>query len=94
MFEGDLNSRNNIFPEGPICNIEGKEVPPFVTCSPSGGITSEILTNSLKHIDNYLNFDRSVATLSLQIDGHASRFDERFLSYINPVDNKDGKNGM
>ena len=61
-----------VSPGEPVCCVDGKNIQPFVTCSTSGGIPSEILTNSLKHIDKYLNIDRSVSTPSLQIDEHGS----------------------
>ena len=74
-----------------MCCVDEKNIPPFTTCSTSGSITSEILTNSLKHIDKYLNLDRSVATPLLQMDGHGSWFEEVFLRCINPVSKNDGK---
>ena len=54
-------------------------------------LTSEILTNYLKHIDKYLNLDRYVATPSLQMVGYGSWFEKIFLRYINPVSENDGK---
>ena len=90
VFKDDLDCDRNIFRGGPVCFIDGKEMPPFVTYSPSGGITSEISTNALKHVDKFLNLDRSVAIPSLQIDGYGSRFDESFLTYTNPVDEMNG----
>jgi len=85
FFESNIADSKQIFPGGPICCVDGKMIPPFVTCSTSGGVTFEILTNSLKHIDEYLKLDLNVATPSLQIDRHGSRFEEVFLSYINPL---------
>ena len=33
---------SHIFPGGPTCHVGDKVIPPFITCSPSGGITSQI----------------------------------------------------
>ena len=48
MVDGDLLMRANsgsgkLFPGGPKCCFQGKEVPEFICCSPKGGITSELL---------------------------------------------------
>ena len=80
----NANGVNQIFPGGPCCTVGGRIVPPFVTCSTSGGITATILTQCLRHIDKHLGLDRSVATPSLVLDGHGSRFSLEFLTYINP----------
>ena len=73
-FENNISGNTKIIPGGPVCWVEGKIILPFVTCSMFGGIISEILTNSLKHINKYLDLDRFIATLSLYIDGHGSHF--------------------
>jgi hypothetical protein len=84
--EVDLNENSNgvdkYYPYGPTCYPFGKEVETYVTCSESGSITSEILVESLAHIDRKLTFDRSEAVPFLLLDGHGSRFLLPFLDYI------------
>ena len=90
--EGDLvknmaeNSHgvDKYFPYGPSCWVDGKEIPCYVRCSENGSITSEILTDILKHIDSFNIFDRREATPFLLLDGHGSRFGLDFLEYVNP----------
>ena len=86
-----ISGNKKIFPGGLVCYVDGKIIPPFVNCSSSDGIISQILINSLKNIDKYLDLDRTVATPSLKIDGRGSQFEETFLSYINPMSNNDGR---
>jgi hypothetical protein len=71
------------FPFGPICDVDGKQIPTFMANSEKGGITPEILTGALKQIDTYHVFDRTEATPVLLLDGHGSRFDFEFLNYVN-----------
>jgi len=85
FFESNIADNIKIFPGGPVFCFDEKMIPPFVTWSTSGGVTSETLTNSLKHIDKHLKIDRNVVTPSLQIDEHGSRFEEVCFSYINPL---------
>ncbi len=70
------------YPYGPTCNLNGKQVPAVVTCSPSGSITSEILRSVLTHLNKYIEFDQTEATPFLLLDGHQSRFELPFLTYI------------
>ena len=90
LLADDVKGENGVFSGGPTCVVDGKSIPPYVTCSTSGGITPEILTNSLKHLDEYMSFDRSTATPTLLLDGHGSRFDETFLEYANPDNEEKG----
>ena len=72
-----------LFPGGPTCKFGGKEIPCMVRWSPKGGITSQILADSLAHIDSFDVFDRSTGKIPfLLLDGHNSRFDLPFLEYI------------
>ena len=41
MMEENSNDTEKIFPGGPNYNVGDKVVPHFVTCSPSGGITTK-----------------------------------------------------
>ena len=43
--------RGKVFPGGPVCEFNGKNIPTFVTNSDSGGITPDILVEVLKHLD-------------------------------------------
>ena len=59
-------------------------IPPFVCCSESGSITSDLLAKMLQHIDFYAQPDHtSDAIPFLLLDGHGSHFEEPFLDYIN-----------
>jgi hypothetical protein len=72
------------YPQGPVCNINGKEVPTFCCCSESGSITGDLLVEMLRHIDKYKVFDRADGIDPfLILDGHGSRFELPFLEYIN-----------
>jgi len=55
----------------------------YITCSESGSITSDILKETLKHLDRKLTFDREEAKPFLLLDGHGSHFKLPFLEYIN-----------
>jgi hypothetical protein len=85
MVDIEQNSHgvDKFYPYGPTCVVGRKSVEAYVTCSESGSITSDILTNVLKYLDKKLNFDRSEADLFLLLDGHGSRFELPFLDYIN-----------
>ena len=75
--------KNEIFPGGPTCKIEGKIIPPFITCSPHRGITSPILSDILKWIDHYNIFERgaNLPTPCVLLDVHSSRLELPFLKY-------------
>lgn len=77
------------FPMGPSCTLNGVEVPTFCCCSENGSITADLLTDMLKTIDGLGVFDRSDGVPPfLLLDGHGSRFDLTFLTYINNIDTK------
>ena len=72
-----------LFPGGPSCTFQGKEIPCMVRWTPKGGITSEILAEALQHIDSYNVFQREDGRMPfLLLDGHQSRFELPFLEYI------------
>ena len=63
------------YPQGPVCHFNGKTVPTFCCCSENGSITSELLVEMLRAIDNAGVFDRSDGIHPfLLVDGHGSRF--------------------
>jgi len=76
-----------LYPGGPTCKFQGKEIPCMVRWTPKGSITSAILAEALEHIDSFGVFDRSDGKSPfLLLDGHQSRFELPFLEYI--TDNK------
>jgi hypothetical protein len=63
--------------------VGDKEVPSFVTVSPSGGITSQMLADLVKHLDDLGVFPRDEGPDPfIVLDGHNSRFGLPFLQYI------------
>ena len=75
---------SHMFPGGPTCYVGDKVIPPFVTCSPSGGITSQILADMMKWLDRHLQLPRIEGgpTPCILLDDHQSRLDLPFLSYV------------
>ena len=91
--------KGNVFPGGPTCEYNGKQIPVFVTNSKSGGITPEILVDILKHLVIYGITDRNYGITDrdegdsppcLLMDGHDSRLSMPFLRYINNLDGDGG----
>lgn len=69
---------------GPTCTYNGVSVPAFCCCSENGSITAELLVDMLRSIDSLGVFDHSDGVPPfLLLDGHGSRFDIKFLEYIN-----------
>jgi hypothetical protein len=81
--ERNSHGKDKYFPFGPICNVNGTNIPTYIACSERGGITPDILTEALRHIDSFNAFDRTEATPALLLDGHGSRFDTTLLEYVN-----------
>jgi hypothetical protein len=77
------HGKDKYFSFGPICNVNGTNIPTYIACSERGGITPDILTEALRHIDSFNAFDRTEATPALLLDGHGSRFDTTLLEYVN-----------
>ena len=90
--EGDITDKDfidanfgkgKLFPGGPTCHFQGKEIPCMVRWSPKGGITSKILADALAHIDSFDVFPRSNGKYPfLLLEGHNSRFEIPFLEYV------------
>lgn len=75
----------NARPGDPTCTHMGKEIPCLVCVSPHGGITPDILTRILQHIDEHEVFKKTRAdgrTPFCLVDGHNSRFNLKFVNYI------------
>ena len=84
-----LRAAGNICRGGPVCNFRGKQIPPFITCSPNASITSQILAESLAYLDSFCLFNRSGGRMPfLLLDGHHSRFEIPFLRYIHSPGHK------
>ena len=95
MVEGDDSLRGNYgpgkrYPGAPICNFRGTIVPPFVCCSPKGGITSELLKGMVERMDQLNLFPRVPGgpIPFLLLDGHGSRFQLPFMRYIGDEEHK------
>ena len=74
-----------LFPGGPTCKYNGKEVPCMIRYSRGGGITPDILTDILKTLDTLGVFEKERENgikPFLLLDGHQSRFSVPFLQYI------------
>jgi hypothetical protein len=80
---------DKIFPGGPTCQYNGKEIPCMIRYSKGGGITPEILTDILNTLDTLGVFEqerRNGIKPFLLLDGHQSRFSVNFLQYITDPD--------
>ena len=59
---------------------------PFITFSPIGGITRDILIKYLQHIDDHINYDCTITNTTIFLDGHGSRFENgRVMGKIDSV---------
>ena len=93
--KGEIDLELNIgeskyYPEGPKCKYRGKEVDCLTFASESGGITGAILVKILEYFDTLQLFERYEGgpIPMLIVDGHQSRLDPRFVSYINNHDHE------
>ena len=78
---GGLDKR---YPQGPTCFFNGKTVPTLCCCSENGSITADLLVGMLSTMDKLNLFDRSDGIPPfLLLDGHGSRFDIKFVRYVN-----------
>jgi hypothetical protein len=68
---------------GPCCIYNGKEVPCFYSTAPKASITSILLDDMLKFMDDTGIFGCNVAKPFLLFDGYGSRMMLPFLKYIN-----------
>ena len=79
--------KGKLYPEGPTCVVRGVVVKCFVTCSPEGGITPEILVEILTYLDSLNIFPRGKNLIPhLVTDGHDTRLNPKVVRYIfNPT---------
>jgi hypothetical protein len=69
---------------GPTCEYNGKTVPCFVGSSPNASITSQLLADMLKFMDDLQLFHRDDGHLPfILLDGHPSRLQKAFQDYVN-----------
>jgi len=85
MFSEENFGPGKYFPGGPKCKFNGCDIPCYVTASPKGSITSVILADMLKWIDDIGVYPREKngPTPFLLLDGHGSRLELPFLQYVN-----------
>ncbi len=84
----DLEDKKLVMSGGPTCSYNGKIIPPFFGTSAKISITSQLLVDMLKFIDQCGIHDRSIATPFLLLDGHHSRLMLPFIRYINDENRK------
>ena len=90
FFESNYGE-GKLFPGPPSCYYKGVEVPALVVFNESGGMDGEILTTIFKRLDKlklYESDRENGVTPFVLLDGHQSRFDIDFLSYINDNEHK------
>jgi hypothetical protein len=69
---------------GPMCKYIGKTVPCFVGSSPYASITSQLLADMLKFMDNLQLFHQDDGNSPfILLDGHPSRLQKLFQEYVN-----------
>jgi hypothetical protein len=84
--DGEFNfGEGKYFPGGPTCTYRGKTIPCATYITEGGGISGEILVSVLRTLDDLDVFPRVPGgpVPVLIIDGHESRLDPMFLTYIN-----------
>ena len=90
--ENDIHcniGEGKVYPLGPNCTFNGKNVPYFCCCSESGSITGTLLVEMLKAMDSLKLFDHTTGLNPfLLLDGHGSHFELEFLEYINAAEHK------
>lgn len=77
--------KDKALPGLPSCFFRGKEIPGLLACTPKGSMTSEILQQIHKRLDDLNVFPRTPIgpTPMVLYDGHDSRLQVEFLSYVN-----------
>jgi hypothetical protein len=78
-----LEANQNVMKGGPICRFRGKDVPCFVCHSPKGSITSDLLVQMIKALDDLEVFRNNDGLRPLLLlDGHPSHLQLPFLEHI------------
>ena len=78
----DADNMKLVASGGPTCSFNGKVIPCFYGSSPKASITSQLLADMLKYLDDIGVYDRAVAHPFLLLDGHHSRMMLPYLKYI------------
>ena len=75
----------NAIPGFPVCKFRGKFIPGLICISPKGSISSKILTEALKYLDqlNLFEWRQDDPTPFGLLDCHGSILHLPFLEYIN-----------
>ena len=81
MSQENIGGLDKLYPCGPKCVVNGKEIPMFVACTKKGSVTSKLLAQMLQAIDKSGAYDND-EELVLLLYGHGSRFQKPFLKYI------------
>jgi len=84
----DLEDRTIVMKGGPCCIYNGNDIPFFYGTAQKASITSALLTEMLKFIDECGVFDGSIPKPFLLLDGHGSRMMLPFLKYIHKPANE------
>jgi len=78
------SGKGKTFPGSPKCYFRGKEVEAFVTCTPKGSVTSDILKQVFERLDNMGMYERVDGRVPMALfDAHDLRLQVPFLQYIN-----------
>lgn len=79
-----------IYPSGPVCHFQGKQISCKTYISKSGGITPDILVDILVTLDSLNVFDCTAKNAQpiLILDSHKSQMNVKFLKYITKKDHK------
>jgi hypothetical protein len=78
-----------VFPGGPSCYVDGKEIPCYCTCTPNASTDDTVLKGIVEQLDKHgLTIRDSVRHPMLIVDGHGSRTGLVFLTYINTKETK------
>ena len=80
MNEETMGGMDKLFPCGPVCELNGKNVSTYVSCTENGSITSELLADMLQKIDDSGVYAPDKEKVLL-MDGHNSRFQLPFVEY-------------
>lgn len=65
--------KGKVYPEGPVCYVRGIEIKCYITCSPEGGITPNILVDILAYLDQpnlFWRTNNSMPHLVYQVTHH------------------------
>ena len=76
------------FPGGPVCNFRGQAIPSRTYKTPKGSITTEILIDILRVLDELKVFPRNGVNPVVLVDGHETRLKPDFIEYINNNEHK------